>query len=79
MPNGNHQLEHLIEEAIGRVAEKGTEASHTDIMLAGFGYLAYQINRPQWYNMRRVVPIAFGVGSVGGIGILGAIMRFLGG
>ena len=77
MPNGNHQLEHLIEEAIGRVAEKGTEASPTDIMLAGFGYLAYQINRPQWGSMKKIA--VGGGGGVFTIGLVGAIIKWLGG
>lgn len=76
MPNGNHQLEHLIEEAIGRVAERGVDASHTDIMLAGFGYLAYQINRPQWWSKW---PVSFGGGGVVAVSVVGGIMKWLGG
>ena len=76
MPNGNHQLEHLIEEASNRVAELGTEADQVDIMLAGFGYLAYQINRPQWWSKW---PVSFGGGGVVSAGVIGGIIKWLGG
>ena len=75
MSNGNHQLEHLIEEATDRVAEDGSNAEQVDIMLAGFGYLAYQINRPQWYSRW---PVSFSSGSLIGASVIGGIMRWLG-
>ena len=74
MPNGNHQLEYLIEEAMERVAVDGRNASQVDIMLAGFGYLAYQINRPQWWSMKKIA--VGGGGGVFTIGVVGAIIKW---
>lgn len=68
MPNGKHQIQYLIDEASERVAEKGTSADTTDLMLAAFGYLAHEVRRPrQVWEGKKVV-----AGSVGGGGVLGA-------
>jgi len=79
MRNGNHQLEYLISESMERVAQDGRNAETVDIMLAGFGYLAYEIQKPQWWSVKRVVPIAFGLGGTFGVGVLGVILKWLGG
>lgn len=79
MPNGHYQIEHLIEEAGNRVAEKGRAADQTDLMLACFGYLAHEIQKPQWWSIKRVVPIAFTGGVAFGTGILSAILKWAGG
>lgn len=68
-----HQMEILIREATERVASRGREAELPDIMLAGFGYLAHEIQKPQWYSIKRVVPIAFAAGAM----IAGGIAQFV--
>lgn len=71
-------MKHLIDEATQRVAEMGNQAEMSDLMLAGFGYLANEINRPQWWSIKRVVPIAFGGGVAFGTGILSGILKWMG-
>lgn len=78
MANG-HQMEHLIREATHRVAEQGGNADLSDQMLAGFGYLAHEINKPQWWALKRVLPAAFGIGATAGAGLVAGILKFLGG
>lgn len=79
MPNGHYQIEYIIREAGERVAEKGRGADDTDLMLACFGYLAHEIQKPQWWSIKRVVPIAFAGGAAFGTGVLGGVLRLLGG
>jgi len=71
MANGKHQIEYLINEATERVATDGTQADTTDIMLAAFGYLAHEINKPKsgkkW----------LGGGIAGGVLGGGAISEFI--
>lgn len=78
MSNGNHQLETLISEATRRVANDGRDACQSDLLLAVAGYLSYQIQKPQWHSLRRIVPIAFGGGGVVMVVIIGILMRWLG-
>ncbi len=44
MPNG--QIDHLIQDATDRLAEKGQEADLRDVMLAGFGYVVSEVRKP---------------------------------
>lgn len=74
----NYQLEHLIKEAMDRVAERGKEADMPDLMLAGFGYLSHEIQRPQWWSIKRVVPVAFAGGIAFGSGIFSVILKWTG-
>lgn len=76
--NVNKQMQVLIEEAIREVSVKGREARVSDIILAGFGYLADEVNRPQWWSIKRVVPIAFAAGAATATGAITAILRWLG-
>ena len=71
MANGQHQIEYLITEATERVATEGTQADTTDILLAAFGYLAHQINKPR--GVKKWVGGGVAGGALGG----GAIAEFV--
>lgn len=77
MANGKHQIEYLITEATERVAEKGTSADTTDLMLAAFGYLAHEVRRPRqvWEGKKVAVGSGF-AGLIGGGGI-GELVRMV--
>lgn len=77
MANGN-QMEHLIRESTDRVAEAGRNADFVDLHLASIGYLAHEINKPQWWSVKRLLPVAFGAGAAFGSGILAGIFRVIG-
>ena len=79
MPTSNYQIEHIIRESSEAVAEQGRAADPTDLMLACFGYLAHEIQKPQWWSVKRVVPIAFGGGGLFTIGIVGVILKWFSG
>jgi len=70
MANGKHQIEYLITEATERVATEGVKADPTDIMLAGFGYLAHEIRAPRGGKK------LLGGGIAGGLLGGGAIAEF---
>lgn len=74
----NYQLEHLIEEATNRVAEMGRASEDVDLYLACFGYLAREIQKPQWWSIKRVVPAAFTGGVAFGAGIISVILKWVG-
>ncbi len=80
MPNGKHQIEYLITEATERVAEKGTSADTTDLMLAAFGYLAHEVRRPRQVWEGKKVVAGSSLGGVGlGAGIVELIRAVFGG
>ena len=78
MTNRDTQIQHLIQEATERVAEEGRNADMEDLMLACFGYLVHEVNRPQWWSIKRVVPLAFTGGVAFGSGVLAGLARWFG-
>ncbi len=42
----NGQIDHLIQDATDRLAEKGQDADLRDVMLAGFGYVVSEVRKP---------------------------------
>lgn len=74
----NGQLDHLILEATDRLAEQGSQADLRDVMLAGFGYMVYEIRKPKSFLEDKKLA---GVGAViGGIfvGTVEIVLRILG-
>lgn len=79
MANGTHQIEYLITEATERVAIQGTAASPTDIMLAGFGFIAYEVRRPKpRLEGKKMVLGSLGLGGGAGVAILEAFRALFG-
>lgn len=80
MPNGKHQIEYLITEATERVAAEGTHADPTDILLAGLGYVAHELRRPQKVWEGKKVVAGSSLGGVGlGAGVVELIRAVFGG
>ena len=80
MANGTHQIEYLITEATERVAEQGTAADTTDLILAAFGYLAHEVRRPKQGWAGKKVMAGSGVGGVGlGAGVVELLRAVFGG
>lgn len=71
------QIEILITEATENVAVNGRDAEFQDLLLASIGYLSHEINRPQWWSIKRVLPIAFAAGSAFGAGVLSVVSKVL--
>ena len=61
------QMQHAIDEATHRVLEEGTaNASQTDLMLAGFGWLGAVIkqSRPRPLEGKKLLPIGIALGGI---------------
>lgn len=61
------QMQHAIDSATHRVLAQGTEnASSTDLMLAGFGWLGAVIkeSRPRPLEGKKLLPIGVALGGI---------------
>ena len=73
MANG-HQMEQAIAEATEQVAREGwANADQRALTLAGFGYIAHKVERPNWLQVRPLLGGAFLLGSAIGTGIMRAV------
>ena len=55
------QMDTLIEQASERVATEGTQANQTDIILAGFGWLATKLGNHRSNGTHREVVLRVGL------------------
>lgn len=77
MANG-HQMEQAIAEATEQVAREGwANADQRALTLAGFGYIAHKVERPNWIQVRSLLGGAFVLGGTAGAGAFQAIMMIL--
>ena len=75
---GNHQMEQAIREATEQVAREGwANADQRALTLAGFGYIAHKVERPNWIQVRSLLGGAFILGGTGGAGVFQAVMMLL--
>lgn len=80
MANGK-QMKFLIKQATDEVMEKGVGATDKEILLAGFGYLAEQLDEShrKWYKRFGALFLVGGAAAgVGGGTLLSQGLRLLG-
>ncbi len=75
----NGQMDHLIRDATDRLHEQGTESADLkDVMLAGFGFMVYEIRKPKaFHEGKKGVLTGTAVGGTS-VGLVEILLRFLG-
>ena len=75
----NGQIDHLIQDATDRLAEKGQDADLRDVMLAGFGYVVSEVRKPRGFLSGKKGLAASGLGGATSVGIFDVLLRLFGG